>query len=201
MRGALVFTVLAGLVSLPAPGSAVTKDVEITDNAFSPRTIRIAPGDGIHWRRDGTGNQHNVAQDRGLFRSGAPTGGPINYTVVFSAGTFPYFCEVHGAVGGVGMSGVVRVPVRISKKPAGRPFTVRWATKGSQTGDTYRVQYRVGKGSWRTWKAATSGLKGVFGKGGKPVNAKKGKTYAFRVRSSDGADGASRFSPQKRFTV
>ncbi len=43
-------------------------------------------------------------------RSGNPVPGPNVYQFTFNTpGTYQYFCEIHGAPGGVGMSGTVVV--------------------------------------------------------------------------------------------
>jgi hypothetical protein len=160
----------------------------------------VAAGGEVHWTRQaGAIHSHSVHQDDGLFDSGDPTAGPIDFTVDFSAGTFHYYCEVHGSPTG-GMDGVVRVPVRINVAPTGRPFTVRWATQDTQTGSIFDVQYKVGSGEWRNWKVDTSKLKAVFGKNGNPVVVKAGVKYSFRARSQEGS-ATSKYSPKKSFTL
>lgn len=191
--------VLVGLALLvPAPGYAGTAEVEIGDHFFAPDAVRGSVGGSVRWVRAPASNGvHNVREDGRLFRSGPPTSGPIDYTAVFSSGTFHFFCETHGGPlgsGYTGMDGFVRVPVSISRRPAGLPFTVRWASGASETGNAYDVQFRIGSGDWRTWKKDTTNNKGVFGKDARPVRVRAGTRYSFRARSQDGPN-ASGWSP------
>lgn len=76
---------------------------------FDPQTVTINPGDTVTWTNEG--GFHNVRSDTDLFTSGPPSsllGWTFSHTFA-AIGTFPYYCEVHGAPGGVGMSGVVEV--------------------------------------------------------------------------------------------
>jgi plastocyanin len=189
----LVLTVL-----LPVPAGAGQVNVEVHDSFFMPDELGNRVGHTVRWFSDGTTLTHNVREDGQLFRSGAPTTAPIDYPVVFSAGTFHYYCEVHGSEVG-GMAGFVRIPARIRRAPDGLPFTVRWATQTSETGSVYDVQFKVGSGDWRRWKRDTTALSGVFGRNGNPVRVRDGVRYSFRARSQEGA-AVSRWSPVRRFT-
>jgi plastocyanin len=190
----LAVVVLSLTLLVSAPASAGTAEIAIHDNYFSPTSRRVGVGGSVRWFRASDSNgYHNVREDGWLFESGAPTGDPIDYSVVFSAGTFHFFCETHGGPLG-GMDGFVRVPVSIDRFPVGLPFTVRWATGASVTGSAYDVRFRVGSGRWRTWKTDVTNNKGVFGKDAKPVRVRDGVRYSFRARSQDGPN-ASRWSP------
>lgn len=192
-------TLLVALVLLPAtPAEAGQVNVEVHDNFFAPDEIGNRIGDTVRWFSDGTDNPHNVHQDGGLFHSGLATMLPFTYDVVFSAGTFHYYCQVHGSEFG-GMDGVVRIPVRINRAPDGLKFTVLWARKSSETGSVYDVQFKVGSGDWRNWRRNTSTLSGVFGRNRNPVRVRDGVRYSFRARSQEG-DEQSRWSPVRRFT-
>ena len=69
--------------------------VAIHDNFFSPRNLNIAPGDTVKWVQDGN-SPHTTTSTTGLWDSGL-LGPGATFSVTFSnAGTFPYFCEVHG---------------------------------------------------------------------------------------------------------
>lgn len=200
-----IAVVIMGIALLiPAPASGGTADVSIHDHYYSPSSRRVGVGDSVHWFRAGDSHGfHNVREDGRLFWSGRSTGGPIDYTVVFSAGTFHYYCSTHGyplEVDLEGMEGFVRVPVSISPLPGGLPFTVRWATEASVTGEAYDVQFRVGSGKWQTWKKDTATNKGVFGRDGKPVQVRDGARYSFRAGSQDGPN-VSGWSPVRMFRV
>ena len=202
-RFAVVLVALSLLTPL-APARGGTAEVAIHDNYYSPEVRRVAVGDSVHWLRAGDSNGfHIVREDGRLFWSGRSTGGPIDYRVVFSAGTFHYYCSTHGYpvdVDDKGMEGFVRVPVSISRLPGGLPFTVRWATDASATGGAYDVQFRVGSGAWRTWKKDVTNNKGEFGRDAKPVRVRDGVRYSFRARSQGGPN-VSGWSPVASLTA
>ncbi|MGH2808751.1 MAG: plastocyanin/azurin family copper-binding protein [Actinomycetota bacterium] len=82
--------------------------VSATDDVFTPETIRIDPGDTVSWSNDGE-TVHTVTADNGSFDSGTMAAGDT-FTFAFrDAGTYSYYCAVHGAAGGVGMAGTVIV--------------------------------------------------------------------------------------------
>jgi len=197
-RVALVAVIgsMLGSVGVSPGLAATTAEVGVDDYVFEPATERIAVGGAVHWLTDpGSLSEHNVRENGGIFRSGDPTLA-VDYTVTFSAGTFNYFCEPHL---GQGMVGKVKVPATVVAAPTGAPFTVRWATSASDSGETFDVSYRVAGGAWKTWKGATSARKAVFGRDGKPVRVRSGTTYAFKVRSR-GAGAVSAWSPVVEFT-
>ena len=200
VRSSRTLTSLVGLtliLFLAVPGaSAVTTGVGVGDNFFTPATASVALGGSVHWSRvTGSNGLHNVAEQGGIFRSGAATTGAINFTVTFSAGTFRYWCEVHAP----GMSGMVKVKPKVTSAPIGLPFTVAWAAAGTTSGSKFDAQYRIGSGAWRNWKEDTTTAKAVFGASGSPVSVKAGTTYSFRARSQSGA-AISQWSPIKSFT-
>ncbi len=193
-RTALWTAVSCVFVALAAPVVAATAEVKIIDNKFDPENVQVAVGGTVHWSSDGTSKPHNVTQEAKIFTSGAPTSNPIDFSRTFSAGTFPYFCFNHGSKGGLGMAGVVEVPVTVVSDPEGLAFTVIWATGATNTGSKHDIQFRIGSGTWKKWKTNTAALKGVFGKDNQPVRVVSGKTYSFRARSKKG-DAASEWSP------
>jgi plastocyanin len=194
-----VLATLGFLLFPPSPAWAA-KEVLVDDNLFSPGEVSVAVGGQVHWSRaTGSTGLHNVRQDDELFDSGGATVGPINLTATVSAGTYHYYCEVHGAPTG-GMDGIVKSPVKILDAPTGLKFTVRWATDATDTGSLHDVQYRIGSGDWKNWKKDTTTNEGVFGKSGNPVIVKDGKKYGFRARSQEGS-GLSDWSPVKSYTA
>ncbi len=89
--------------------------VVLTDFEFTVADITISVGDTVVWRNDQ--GFHDVDADDLSFTSGDPAEAPWTFVHVFTAkGVNPYFCSVHGAAGGQGMSGVVTVmePVGVS---------------------------------------------------------------------------------------
>jgi plastocyanin len=205
MRIARGFIVVGTALALCLPEAAVaaTTEVGVKDFQFDPSTTAVAVGDSVHWSREaGSVAMHSVTANNGFFASGAPTGGAIDVTATFSAGTFRYYCQVHGSPSGgtsSGMNGFVKVPASVNAAPTGSRFTVIWASSASTTGSKYDVQYRVGSGPWKFWLQKTTDLKAVFGKNGDPVTPKAGTAYSFRVASRTNK-GASHWSPKVAFT-
>ena len=88
---------------------------------FEPADLTIAPGDTVTFVNGG--GFHNVVSDPGAivtFRcaegcdgdggNGDPSSADWSATVAFpEVGSAPYFCEIHGAAGGVGMAGLITV--------------------------------------------------------------------------------------------
>jgi hypothetical protein len=153
----------------------------------APAARNLASGTSFHWSNGGGSTRaHNVRQDAKLFYSGGPTTGSINFSIRASAGTYHYYCELHGSAT-EGMAGVVKVrPISLAA-PDGLPFTVSWALGGTtptNTGNQFDVQYRVGTTTtWKVWKNDTSARSGVFGQNGQPVQVQSGRIYQFRARS------------------
>jgi plastocyanin len=82
------------------------------DNRFEPADITVTVGSTVNWEWADGAVQHNIVPDDGVTPapSGPPTDGPFTYHYTFNTiGTFRYHCQVHGAAGGGGMSGVVNV--------------------------------------------------------------------------------------------
>ena len=90
---------------------------------FDPSPLTIAPGDTVTFKNDVAGlGFHNVTSDDGAVTAfhcsdacgaspvGGPSGNAWSSTVAFpTEGTIGYYCEAHGASGGIGMSGIIVV--------------------------------------------------------------------------------------------
>jgi plastocyanin len=96
-------------LSIPNPGvSQVLHVIVASGMTFTPSDLTISVGDTVRWENHG--GFHNVLADDGSFTNGPPSSSAWTYTRVFTfAGNFQYYCEIHGAPGGVGMSGIIRV--------------------------------------------------------------------------------------------
>lgn len=89
-------------------------NVKITSNSFTPASLTIRAGQTVRWTW--AGGQHNVVSGAcdasgtitpdGFFRSGAPATGGTFDKAFPTAGTFPYYCELHC---GMGMKGEIKV--------------------------------------------------------------------------------------------
>jgi plastocyanin len=85
-------------------------EVDVLDSVFSPSTIVIAEGGTVLFTDAAGGMPHNVVWEDGSPGSGAPSAAGWTHERTFTdSGTYRFFCEVHGAPGGVGMSGMVIV--------------------------------------------------------------------------------------------
>jgi len=201
VSGAAIALALAAL-AIPGSASAGSHLVSVGDDFFDPTSLDADLGVPIHWIAGGTVNDHNVVQDRKLFDSGAATTS-FDFIRIASAGTFPYYCEIHGNKGGLGMSGKVRVPLDFFSFKGGSVFGIAWATPSTNTGNQFDVQYKVEDGKWKYWKKNTSKLQGRFGNNDKPVNVRPGKTYKVRARSEKAAnpDKRSGWSPVTAFGI
>jgi plastocyanin len=201
MRRILVLSGLAAVaaaLALPALSSAGSEQtIGVGDDFFNPKNA--GPIDvnrtTVQWSDAGAIDDHNVREKNKLFYSGQPTQ-PLNFTITPSAGTFKYICEIHAVV--EGMRGTLKVRPDFDVRPEGAPFTVIWGSSESDTGNAYDVRYRVaGTQKWKTWKNDTKSVKGVFGKGRKPVAVNLSKEYELQVRSEKASNPkkASGFSP------
>jgi plastocyanin len=121
MRRFVALLVLAAGVlaaALPALGADAT--VNLVDAKFQPQTVTISVGEKVTWINS-SGGFHNVSFDDGSFRNGDPASSNWTAERTFTAaGSFAYHCDVHGAPGGVGMSGTV-VVVEAGATPAPTP--------------------------------------------------------------------------------
>jgi plastocyanin len=93
--------------------------VDAGDNFFSASQVTISQGESVTWRQAGS-NPHNVVFDDGSFTNPAQpsasawTTPPRQFN---TPGVFRYYCALHGAPNGVGMSGTITVIVSSSPAP------------------------------------------------------------------------------------
>jgi plastocyanin len=107
----LTYTATATTGTGPPPGPTVQVGPN-GGNTFEPAIINVTVGGTVTWVWPAGSSGHNVRPDDGIHpaRSGALANGPKTYSYTFDdVGTFLYFCEAHGGLGGVGMSGRVVV--------------------------------------------------------------------------------------------
>ena len=183
LRKGLLVVVVA--LALPAQAAAQgdVREVATGDDFFEPENVSFDAGSAsVHWAWS-TANEHNVRQDDRIFYSGtlAVTG---DFTVTPSAGTFGYYCELHGFEGG-GMAGEIRAKPTGSVN--GNRAAIVWATAATDTGTQFDVRQRVGKKRPKLIEEKTRDLEGSF-------KLKPGKNQ-FQVRSRRGK-AASDWSPK-----
>jgi plastocyanin len=128
-------------------------EVDIIDFAFSPDDITINVDDTVQWVWQT--DDHSTTSDDSLWDSGIyDTGYIFNYTFT-SAGSFPYYCVVHGFTGTVNV--ISSVP--ISLNPPQRTATSFQFSYSAAVGLTYVVDRAVVFPDWTpisTNTAATS---------------------------------------------
>ncbi|MCA1832710.1 MAG: plastocyanin/azurin family copper-binding protein [Actinomycetota bacterium] len=99
-------------------GGGATEIKLVTGNAFSPKTFNAKVGQKVTWDNTDTQQPHNVVSDAGLFNSNPDcvndqtkcmAEGPQFSFTFDKAGSYPYYCQIHGSKGGNGMAGVVVV--------------------------------------------------------------------------------------------
>jgi plastocyanin len=111
---------MSGVINVIAPVSTVVHTIQVFSNSFNPVDLTIEPGDIVNFVL--SEGFHNVRADddsfecsQGCLNTGKnltsePSASPWDVFVKFDDfGDVPYYCEAHGNVGGVGMSGIIRV--------------------------------------------------------------------------------------------
>ncbi|HVL89594.1 MAG TPA: plastocyanin/azurin family copper-binding protein [Actinomycetota bacterium] len=106
-----------GLPSGPTPEPVAQTVVDVVDSAFKPAELEVKVGETVTW--DFTGSApHNVKFTTFEEDSHPECEADINkcskageeYEFTFeSAGSFPYFCVIHGTANGQGMAGTIVV--------------------------------------------------------------------------------------------
>ena len=183
--------------------SAAVAKIGVRDYEFRPSAAAGAVGDTVSWKwADGLQAAHDVFEDHRLFRSKTTAVSGTTFKRTPSAGTFHYYCTLHGGPSG-GMDGTLRIAPTTNDGPAGAPFDVVWAT-GTRTGSAFDVQYRKAGGLWRNWRTDSAALAGTFGKQGAPITVQAGEIYEFRARSQADASSPTRvsgWSPTASYTA
>ena len=92
----------------PARCPAGTVKIITNNMSFSPATVTVEAGTKVCWENEDE-ILHSVKSNSGAFGMSAPSANHWAYSYTFnSAGTFPYYCEVHGSPSS-GMRGTVIV--------------------------------------------------------------------------------------------
>jgi plastocyanin len=182
---------LAALLAVPAMAQAqgTVTEIATSDNEFAPENVAGDVGvQSIHWAWS-TVNEHNVLEENELFDSGSPetTG---DFTITPSAGTFNYYCVLHGFISSTGNpSGMAgRIAVRPTATPQGKRTLITWATEATDTGNRYDVRLKTGSKDAELVEENTKAIEAAF-------RLKRGKGYTFQVRSRKGKS-ASDWSPK-----
>ncbi|HEU4955495.1 MAG TPA: plastocyanin/azurin family copper-binding protein, partial [Gemmatimonadales bacterium] len=99
--------------ALATPGGPSARTIQVLNNEFVPSVITVNVGETVSWVwASASIGLHNVQPDDGVTpgRSGNTEAGPKIYSFTFNQiGDFRYYCQSHGGLNGVGMSGRVIV--------------------------------------------------------------------------------------------
>jgi plastocyanin len=99
-------------IATPDPDDPNTVLVLSEGNRFEPAELTVPVGGTVYWVWTPGSTGHNIVPDdqESPPHSGAPADYPKWHVFTFTrAGTFRYHCFLHGAPGGVGMSGTITV--------------------------------------------------------------------------------------------
>ena len=108
----LTYTAVATSETGPPPGPTIQVLGPDGGNRFEPTQLTITVGQTVTWEWPAGSTGHNVlADDRNNpTSSGALANGPKTFSFTFTtAGAFRFYCQAHGGLGGVGMSGRIFV--------------------------------------------------------------------------------------------
>ena len=86
---------LLSVAALAAPALAEDRTVAAPDYKFAPKNVSIDVGDTITWRNNGVA-QHSATANNGSFDTGVFGPGASRSHTFSQAGSFSYFCTVHG---------------------------------------------------------------------------------------------------------
>ena len=150
-----------------SPASAANQTVTIlggANMAFSPATVTINKGESVTFTYAGGQLQHNVVADNGSFSCArgcsdtggddSPTSAAFTFTRTFNAaGTFGYYCAVHGGPSG-GMRGTI--VVNDVATPQGQPIvggiSGNWFNPtANQGGHGFQFEVLPGNGMLAIW--------------------------------------------------
>jgi plastocyanin len=100
------FHITGGLEETPTMSEQAA--VKLVNSEFTPKELTVKVGTTVVWTSEDNPT-HTVTADDGSFDSGRIRKGDTFSHTFTQAGEYPYYCAIHGAPGGVGMSGIVIV--------------------------------------------------------------------------------------------
>src|SRR5678815_770485 len=125
----------ATLTVTPVSPAALV-EVQIGAETFTPKVVNVNPGDVVRWSNPATGDDHTTTSGSpcildGLWNENLPAGATAEVQFM-NAGTFPYFCIPHCAMGMTGAVVVLppqEIPVTFGgvTRANGTNLVVDWA--------------------------------------------------------------------------
>jgi plastocyanin len=104
-RGVALVVVFLAVGVLSASANAATVAVSITGSAYNPSPLTVAVGTTVRWTNSDFVQHTVTSTPAGAFGSGYLNNGQFFEHTFATAGTYNYYCVVHG----IGMSGTVEV--------------------------------------------------------------------------------------------
>jgi plastocyanin len=105
----------------PPPPPSGSGDVQIVDNAFTPRSYSVAVGSTVRWVNAGA-LPHTVTSNAGGFDSGFVMAGQTYQRTFNAAGTYDYICTLHPEMTGTITVGAGGTPPPVTPQdPEGPP--------------------------------------------------------------------------------
>ncbi|MGH9178347.1 MAG: cupredoxin domain-containing protein [Acidimicrobiales bacterium] len=137
LRTAAALLALVAVLALAhvGPAMAATVNVTVADNVFEPQAASAVAGDSVVWAQPGS-RVHTVTADDGSFDSGNLAAGQTFSRTFNTPGTIRYYCKIHGAPGGIGMSGVITVTAAQVTTTTAATTTTTAATTTTTAGTT-----------------------------------------------------------------
>ena len=178
-----------GLCGLAHAGTASAAEIRASGPggagfAYTPADVSATVGETVRWVDVDLIAPHDAVEANDLWRTGVFGPGSAAERT-FEAGTFDYYCSIHGAAR---MSGVVRVAPTISGVERGGELALRvtWAPAPPAQDLVFDVQRRQ-RGRWRRVLDGTTKTAKTFpGAGGK---------FRVRLRARSDPSTASGWSP------
>jgi len=121
IRRVLIGAIVAVAIAPSVASAAVTRPIQAFDTPtfktiWTPRNVPAQVGDTVEWRFTQPGNPNAATHDVWLVApGGAPQQlgasylGPKATTVVNAAGTYQFYCSIHGGLSAGGMNGTITV--------------------------------------------------------------------------------------------
>jgi plastocyanin len=191
LRRASIASILLLLLST-ASVAAGTTHIAVTQIHYPPSTS-ITLGDTVSWDNT-SGVPHTVTSDAPFSQFNLNL--PNNQSAARpfkQAGSYPYFCNIHGAAA---MHGNVRVPMQAvpSSGTTATTFSIKVATVTAPSGLVYVIQRKAPGGSFALWKTITTKTTAF--------TTSQAGTWSFRARLKKTSNGTqSGWSPVLTISV
>ena len=147
-----------------APAQAAQKDVSMHNTSFDPNKITISEGDTIKWTNNDLVT-HTVHSDEVAELNSADLGPTATYTFTFgphTAGTYNYYCTIHGKnvmSGQIVVQGPVTTTIRATTTTARPVVTTRPAvttTRAAATSSTLETSTTLAEETTTTEESTTT---------------------------------------------